>query len=99
MEHYGIRDKELLLFKSYFTDRQQFVEIDTFKSDMLKSPDIYNKKITNKQCKKYDNVRHLTVNFVDDSSNIIGFYDIKQIQQYLTDFYTLLHCYYNINKL
>ena len=37
MEHYGIRGKELRLFKSFLSDRDQIVEIDTFRSTTLKS--------------------------------------------------------------
>ena len=37
MEHYGIRGKELRLFKSFLSDRDQIVEIDTFRSTILKS--------------------------------------------------------------
>ena len=36
MEHYGIRDKELSLFKSYLSERYQFTQIDTFNSTILK---------------------------------------------------------------
>ena len=39
MEHYGIRDKELSLFKSYLSERYQFTQIDTFNSTILKSLD------------------------------------------------------------
>ena len=34
MEHYGVRDHELALFKSYLSDRRQFVEINTFRSEI-----------------------------------------------------------------
>ena len=37
MEHYGIRGKELGLFRSFLSDRTQFIEIDTFRSTILKS--------------------------------------------------------------
>ena len=37
LEHYGIRGQNLLLFKSYFTDRKQFVQIDHFKSQVKNS--------------------------------------------------------------
>ena len=39
LEHYGIREKELLLFKSYLSDKYQFTQIDTFNSTILKSLD------------------------------------------------------------
>ena len=38
LEYYGVRDNELNLFKSYFSDRKQFVEVNTFKSSILPSP-------------------------------------------------------------
>ena len=38
LEHYGIRGDSLMFFKSYFTDRQQYVEIECFKSDVKLSP-------------------------------------------------------------
>ena len=37
--------------------------------------------------------------YVDDSTNIIGHTNTDTLTNYLTDFYTLLHYYYNINKL
>ena len=39
MYHYGIRDKELELFRSYLQDRDQFVEVDTYRSNIVKSLD------------------------------------------------------------
>merc|ERR1712240_399838 len=42
---------------------------------------------------------HTTVNFVDDSTNIISTSNIKTIEQYLDKFYKLLEAVYNINKL
>ena len=38
LDHYGIRDKELTLLTSFLTERKQYVEVDTFKSPVLKSP-------------------------------------------------------------
>ena len=129
LEHYGIRGKTLELFKSYLSDRQQYVEIDTFKSILLNSPpcscvqggklsgtlynlycneipllyklmhtDLFN-KITNSPTINYKNVEHVTINFVDDSTNVINFNNHEQIQLYLTNYYKLIHNYYNINKL
>ena len=37
LEHYGIRGNSLDFLKSYLEDRQQFVQIDTFNSDIKKS--------------------------------------------------------------
>ena len=38
LEFYGIRDNELDMFRSYLSDRRQFVEIDTFRSSTIESP-------------------------------------------------------------
>ena len=37
LEHFGIRGKNLELLKSYFTDKKQFVKIDTFSSNIVDS--------------------------------------------------------------
>ena len=47
----------------------------------------------------YENIAHTTINFVDDSTNIISFKDHSQIKNYLTNYYKLIHSFYNINKL
>ena len=57
-------------------------------------------QITGKSLRQYDNIHdHTTINFVDDSTNLISFTNNKNISDYLSDFYTLLDCYYNMNKL
>ena len=38
LNHYGIRNKELRLIDNYMTDRQQYVQIDTYNSQIDKSP-------------------------------------------------------------
>merc|ERR1712082_184944 len=55
--------------------------------------------ITQTQHQQHNNIDHTTVNFVDDSTNIISHKDPQQLSQYLTNFYTLLHAFYTINKL
>ena len=45
------------------------------------------------------NINHCTVNFVDDSTNIISTNNVEDIQQYINKFYELLEAVYNINKL
>ena len=129
LEHYGVRDNTLALFTSYLTQRTQFVEVDTFRSDTLKSPQcsviqgsklsgtlytLYTNEIpllhklmgsihfdfiTQTPHQQHNNISHTTVNFVDDSTNVISSHDPQQLTLYLTQFYTLLHAFYTINKL
>ncbi len=47
----------------------------------------------------HDNITHTTINFVDDSTNLVSSNNHDKLTNYLTDFYTLLHSYYTINKL
>ena len=47
----------------------------------------------------YDKITHETLNYVDDSTNIISTTDTGQLQLYINDFYRLLETYYDINKL
>ena len=47
----------------------------------------------------FKNVNHVTFNFVDDSSSIIGFYDFDIMKHYLESYYTLLQAFYDMNKL
>ena len=47
----------------------------------------------------FKNIEHHTINFIDDSTNVISFKDHQQIKPYLTNYYILIHNYYNINKL
>ena len=46
-----------------------------------------------------NNIEHNTVNFVDDSTNIISSNNNTEIQNYINKFYPLLEAVYNINKL
>merc|ERR1712240_558637 len=129
MEYYGIRGTELEIFKSYLNNRQQFVEIDTFRSKTRTSNGcsviqgsklsgilhtIYTNKIPQLHTLMQDNIyteitgmpmintkgiEHLTVNFVDDSTNLIITKDPTKLQTYLNGFYILLQKVYNTNKL
>ena len=56
-------------------------------------------KITNKPKPKYKGIKHDTINFVDDCTNIIACKDPKIINTYITNFYNLLENFYHINKL
>ena len=55
--------------------------------------------ITNRKFTQYINIQHKTVNFVDDSTSVISGHNLKHLQDYTTDYYTLIHSYYTINKL
>ena len=41
----------------------------------------------------------MTINYIDDSSNIISTKDHSHIKHYIEDYYNLLHEFYNINML
>merc|ERR1712240_891276 len=129
MEYYGIRGKELEIFKSYLNNRRQFVEIDTYRSEIKKSNNcsliqgsklsgilytIYTNEIpiihtlmndeifttiTGKATIDTKEIEHLTVNFVDDSTNLIISKDATKLQTYLNNFYILLQKVYHTNKL
>ena len=60
--------------------------------------DIY-MALTQNQQTSTRNINHCTVNFVDDSTNIISTNNVEDIQQYINKFYELLEAVYNINKL
>ena len=69
-------------------------------------PDIYKllhnnyyTAITGRPIVNFVNTTHLTVNFVDDSSNIIGTKDFDIIKIYLEQYYCLIKKIYDINKL
>ena len=59
----------------------------------------YYTTLTNHNFIKFSETVHVTINFVDDSSNIIGFKSFDTIKNYLQNYYQLLQNYYNINKL
>ena len=129
LEHYGIRGNTSMLMRSYLTNRKQFVQLETFSSNVTDAlpcscvqgskissilytlytnevPLLYkllNSKwynnITGENIVKFNNVQHLTVNFVDDSNSVITFNDQNQAKTYLESYYKLLHNFYNINKL
>merc|ERR1712240_548772 len=46
-----------------------------------------------------ENMTHETINYVDDSTNIVTTNDSAKIQSYINDYYRLLETYYDINKL
>ena len=45
------------------------------------------------------NTSHVTVQFVDDSSNVISFKDQNNIKTYTESYFKLLYDYYTANKL
>ena len=60
--------------------------------------DIYT-TLTQHQQTTTTSINHTTVNFFDDSTNIISTPKINDIQEYIDKFYILLEAVYNINKL
>ena len=62
----------------------------------LISHDIFH-SLTNTQTKTFNDIKHTTVNYVDDSTSIISSKSIHELQTYLNHFYKLLESYYNIN--
>ena len=55
-------------------------------------------KLTSHQITSSKNIEHNTINFVDDSTNIISTKNTAEIQEYLNKFYLLLEAVYNANK-
>ena len=47
--------------------------------------------------KKIMKVNHLTVNFIDDSTNVITFKESNEVKNYVSQYYELVHKYYTIN--
>ena len=60
--------------------------------------EIYTKLTQHKQTTS-TNINHTTINFIDDSTNIISTSKTNEIQDYTNKFYRLLEAVYNINKL
>merc|ERR1712240_747463 len=56
-------------------------------------------KLTGKPLIDTKDIEHSTINFVDDSTNLIMTKDPKTLQTYLNNFYLLLQNVYNTNKL
>ena len=52
-----------------------------------------------KEITKFTNVSHVTVNYIDDSNNVIGFEDSDEANYYLNEFFQVLKIVYNSNKL
>merc|ERR1712240_391196 len=56
-------------------------------------------KLTDQQLTTSKSIEHNTINFFDDSTNIISTKNASEIQDYLNQFYLLFKAVYNINKL
>ena len=56
-------------------------------------------KLTSTPTTLYNDIKHTTVNYVDDSTSTISSKTPTQLQTYLDDYYKLLESYYNINFL
>ena len=65
---------------------------------LLKNP-IWMIKNLQKTVTNYSSVTHLTVNYIDDSTSIIGFEDSDQANHYLNNFFSVLKEVYNANRL
>ena len=46
----------------------------------------------------YNYITHETINYVDNSTNIISTNDYTQIQNYINDFYKLFETFYHMKK-
>ena len=120
LEFYGIRDNELDIFKSFLSNRRQYVELDGASSNLKfvgnysviqgskiaglfyniytnEIPDIYRlvhknyyTAITGRPRLDFANTTHLTINFVDDSSNVIGTKEFEPIKAYLEQYFNLI---------
>ena len=55
--------------------------------------------ITGSKTKNFRDIEHLTVNYIDDSSSVISFPNCADIKTYITNYYNLLHHFYEINNL
>ena len=129
LNFYGIQGSELAIFKSFLSERTQYVAIDTFTSETMDCPpcsvvqgsklsailytiytneipllhtlmshDIYY-SLTNTPTPVINNIKHTTINYVDDSTSTISSNSAYELQIYLNHFYKLLESYYNINFL
>ena len=56
-------------------------------------------KLTSTPTTQYNDIKHTTVNYVDDSTSTISSKTTTQLQTYLDNYYKLLESYYNINFL
>ena len=129
LKFYGIQGSELVIFKSFLSERTQYVAIDTFTSDTMDCPPcsvvqgsklsavlytIYTNEIpllhtlmsqdiyyalTNTPTPIVNDIKHTTINYVDDSTSTISSKSASELQTYLSHFYKLLESYYNINYL
>ena len=100
------------MFKSFLSDRTQYIQIDTFKSESLNCPPcsvvqgsklsvvlytIYTneipllhtlmsqdmfQKLTNTPTQQYNDIHHIAVNYVDDSTSTISSKTLTQLQTY-----------------
>ena len=56
-------------------------------------------EITGKKVKIYKDINHVTINYVDDSTNVVSFKNVYDMNDYLSSYYNLLECYYGANML
>ena len=115
------------ILNSYLRNRRQYVQLDTYCSSIIQSPDcsvvqggklsgllyrIYINELPLIHKLNYDDQiikphiinknklpSHSTIQFVDDSSNVIGFKDDDIMKKYLENYTKILYDYYTCNKL
>ena len=130
MEHYGIRGKALNIMCSFFSDRKQYVSIDSMESELkdacncsviqgskmssllyilytneipllgniMTNNDIFS-KITSSSNTIISNVYNYTIQYVDDSTNMLSSENIDTLEIYVNNYFKLLENFYDINKL
>ena len=64
----------------------------------MEKPVLY-KQITGRNLRSTEKMSHSTINFVDDSTSVVGGNDPTDFKNYIEDYHTLLEDFYKINKL
>ena len=49
--------------------------------------------------KNYNNIEQMTIQYVDDSTNMISHNNIVELEKYIEELFKLIEIYYSINKL
>ena len=56
-------------------------------------------ELSKEEPEEYTNVKHSTVNYIDDSNNVIIFEKPEEANKYVNSFFKTLESFYNINRL